>query len=90
MIPPKLKTIINKIIVFSFKNHWLGLLILAGFMYLSGKVMAEPEELFFVIPRNYYRLVKELHELFGKLILISAIFLAAQKVYLLLVRKFKI
>jgi len=85
-----MKKLINKIIVLSFKNHWLILLILASFMYLSGEIMSKPGKFAFLLPFNLYYLIIELHGLFGKLILISAIVLSVQKIYLILSKKIKI
>lgn len=63
------------------------LLILTGFMYLSGKVMAEPNELFFTLPANLFRPIRQLHGLMGKLIFISAIALTFEKLYLIVSRR---
>lgn len=81
----KIKPNLTKIVMWSVKKHWLILVVLIGGQYLTGKGLADPS----LTSISYDRLFG-LHSFGGNLILIAAIFLGLEKIYLWLMRTGKI
>jgi hypothetical protein len=76
------KPVVTKLVMWSIKNHWIGLVVLIGTMYITGNAMAEANP---YIPLSYSMLFT-IHSWTGKLVLITAVFLALEKLYLWLLR----
>lgn len=73
--------------MFCIKNHWLVLVAMIGIQYLTGNMLSEANK----FPVNLDRgLVLAIHSWGGKLFLIAGGLLAAEKIYLLLLKKSKI
>jgi hypothetical protein len=87
MIPEKLKPTLNKIVTFSIKNHGLFLIIILFLQWLTGQIMGEPNQWGFLLPHQTARTI---HNLLSKVIVITTIGLALDKLYLYLKRKGKI
>lgn len=83
---PKLKARITKLVMFSIKNHWSILVILAVLQFITGKQMAGSVDL---LPVSY-KLLSKIHDILGILFLIVAITLSLEKFYLYLLSKKKI
>jgi len=73
--------------MFCIKNHWLILVVMIGVQYITGNILSKQGE----FPVNLDRkLVLAIHSLGGKLFLIAGGLLAAEKIYLYLLKKNKI
>lgn len=82
-----LKPQVTRVVMWTIKNHWLALVVLIGVQYLTGNMLAEPNEFPISLDRG---LVLAIHSWGGKLFLIAGGLLAAEKIYLLLLKKNKI
>lgn len=92
----KIKPKITRFVMFCIKNHWLVLVAMIGVQYLTGNMLAESGAGLYPteadeFPLNLDRgLVLAIHSWGGKLFLIAGGLLAAEKIYLLLLKKNKI
>ena len=77
------KPTITKLVMWSVKNHWLLLVVAIGAQYLIGKAMVNPN---LDIPLSYDNLLS-IHSWLGNLILVVAVFLGIEKIYLWLLRR---
>lgn len=82
----KFKPSANKLVMWSIKNHWIFLIVLVGIQYLTGQELADSG---FWIPFNR-EVVFRVHSFLGTVILIFAILLVLQKLYLWLMRTGKV
>jgi hypothetical protein len=82
----KVKSFINRAVMWSIKNHWIFLIILVGVQSLTGSAMVDPKPW---IPFSQ-NLLFTLHSFLGKLIFVLAIGLTLEKLYLWLLRRGKI
>ena len=70
---------LQKLITWTTKHHWLFLLIIFGGQWLTGQIISEPNEWGWIMD---FRLARQLHDLNGKLIFFALGFMAFHKLYL--------
>lgn len=82
-----MKKIIQKTVLWSIKNHWLFLILIIFAMWFTGEVMSGHPEWGAIISR---RNARALHNFVSKIVILSVIGLALDKLYLFLKTKGKI
>lgn len=79
----RIKPSVTKLVMWSVKKHWVFLVVLMGMQFVTGKQLTD-EWVFFNFERG---LVFRVHSFLGFLLLLAAIGLAIEKLYLWLLRK---
>lgn len=82
-----MRKIFNQVGAWTVKHHWLFLLGIFGFQWLTGEATAEPEDWHWLMDRS---LALKLHRANGRLVLLTLIYMAVNRVWLWLKRRGKI
>jgi len=82
-----MKNLIQKLVLWSVKHHWIFLSLILFLQWLTGQIMGEPRQWGWIMS---IRTARTIHNFLSPLIVIATIALAFDKLFLALKRKGKI